>query len=104
MKKWKAYTKTQQAGIFNEGRLIYEDLIAVMPKGSASQEAQEMIKRWREHIEKFWKPEDEQLVALADGYVNEPRFRKFYDNLHPDLAEFIRDAVRIYVGNRKGKG
>jgi len=29
--------------------------------------------------------------------VDEPRFRATFDKMHPALAEFIRDAVKVYV-------
>jgi hypothetical protein len=72
-----------------------------MPKGSGSPEVQAIIARWHRHIEYFWSPKDAQLLGLADGYNDDPRFRAFYDRIHPDLAPFIREAVKVYVKNRK---
>ena len=77
---------------------------AALPKGPASDEAQAAIARWRQHIEYFWMPNDEQLAGLADLYNEDPRFRANFDKLNPRLAEFMREAVRIYVENRGKKG
>jgi hypothetical protein len=49
----------------------------------------------------FWTPSLEQLLALASGYAEDPRFRANFDKMHPQLAEFMRDAVKIYVESKK---
>ncbi|HEY2982111.1 MAG TPA: MerR family transcriptional regulator [Anaerolineales bacterium] len=101
VKKWNAYTPAEKQKIGAEGQAVYTDLLAAMPQGADSPEVQRVIARWHQHIEYFWTPKDEQLLALADGYNEDPRFRAFYDKLHPKMAGFIRDAVKIYVANRK---
>jgi hypothetical protein len=52
-------------------------------------------------MQNFWSPNDEQLVGLADGYNQDARFRANFDKMHPKLAEFMREAVKVYVKNRK---
>jgi hypothetical protein len=49
----------------------------------------------------FWSPNDEQLVGLANGYNEDPRFRANFEKMHPRLAGFMREAVKVYVENRK---
>lgn len=100
-RKWKAYGKEKQQAILAEGNQIYIDLIAAMPKGAASPEAQALVERWRRHMDYFWTPNLEQLLGLANGYVDDPGFRANFDAMHPQLAEFMREAVKIYVENRK---
>ena len=101
VKKWKAYTPAEKERIGAEGQSIYLDLVSAIPKGPASPEAQDGVRRWRKHIEYFWTPNDEHLVGLAGGYNTDPRFRAFFDKIHPELAAFIRDAVVVYVESRK---
>ena len=43
----------------------------------------------------------DQLLALANGYNDDPRFKANFDKIHQQLAEFMRDAVKIYVENKK---
>jgi hypothetical protein len=31
-------------------------------------------------------------------YCDDERFRKYYDNIAPGCAEFLRDAIKIYCG------
>ncbi|MGE5251117.1 MAG: TipAS antibiotic-recognition domain-containing protein [Bacteroidota bacterium] len=36
-----------------------------------------------------------------NGYNDDPRFKVNFDKMHPQLAEFFREAVRIYMDGRK---
>ena len=99
--KWKNYTPAEKQRIGDEGNAVYEDMLKAMPKGASSPEAQACVERWRRHMEYFWVPNDEQLLGLVDGYNTDPRFKANFDRIHPHLAEFMRDAVIVYVKNRK---
>jgi DNA-binding transcriptional MerR regulator len=100
-KKWKSYTTAEKQRIGDEGNAIYQDLIQAMPKGPASPEAQACIERWRKHMDYFWTPTLDQLLGLANLYNEDPRFKANFDKVHPDLAQFMRAAVMVYVKNRK---
>ena len=100
-RKWKAYPAARKGTILAEGRIIYTDMIAAMPKGPESSEAQAIVERWRRHIEYFWTPNEEQLPGLAQSYVDDPRFRANFDKMHSELAVFMCKAVKVYVANRK---
>ncbi len=102
-KKWKAYSPAEKEKIGLEGKAVYADLLAALPEGPTSDVAQSTIARWRKHIEYFWTPSDEQLLGLADLYNEDPRFRGNFDKLSPQLAEFMRQAVKVYVENRKSR-
>jgi DNA-binding transcriptional MerR regulator len=96
-RKWKAYSPAKKEAIMAEGKAIYTELIAAMPKGVSSKEVQALIERWRKHMEYFWTPNLDQLLALAKGYNEEPRFKTNFDKMHPQLAEFMHEAVQVYV-------
>ena len=100
-RKWKAYPAAKKDAIMAEGQAVYTDMIAAMPKGAASTDAQAMVERWRRHLEYFWTPSLEQLLALANGYNDDPRFQANFDKMQPGLAEFMREAVSVYVSNQK---
>jgi DNA-binding transcriptional MerR regulator len=97
IKKWKSYTVAEKQRIGEEGNAVYEDILLAMPRGASSPEAQAAVERWRRHMEYFWVPSDEQLLGLVDGYNNDPRFKANFDKIHPSLARFMREAVRVYV-------
>ena len=99
-KKWKGYTDAEKQRIGEEGNAVYADFLLALPKGPASPEAQACVARWRRHIEYFWVPNEAQLLGLADGYNDDPRFKANFDKIHPGLAAFIREAVRVYVENK----
>lgn len=99
--KWKRYTAAEKQRIGDEGSAVYQALLDALPKGAASPEAQAAVERWRRHIAYFWTPADAQLLGLADGYNDDPRFKANFDQLDPRLAEFLRAAVQVYVQNRQ---
>jgi DNA-binding transcriptional MerR regulator len=100
-KKWKSYSAAKRESIMAEGKAIYVDMIAAMPKGTDSKEIQAIVERWRKHMDYFWTPNLDQLLGLANGYNDDPRFKANFDAMHPKLAEFMREAVQIYVEKRK---
>ena len=100
-RKWKTYSAGKKEAIMAEGKVIYTDMIAAMPKGAASKDVQAIVERWRKHMDYFWTPKLDQLPALANGYNDDPRFKANFDKMHPQLAEFMREAVNVYVTNQK---
>lgn len=69
------------------------------PASDMSQKAVELHKRW---LTFTWnKYSNEAHAGLAQMYVDDERFRAFYDAEQPGTAEFLRDAVHIYTGYKK---
>jgi len=100
-RKWKAYSADQKQRILEESKQIYVELIAAMPQGAESAEAQTLVERWRVNMDYFWMPGLDQLLALASMYGEDPRFRANFDQLDPGLADFMKAAVQVYVAARK---
>ena len=98
-RKWKEYTDAEKQRIGEEGNAIYAAIVEAMLQGADSAKVQECIQRWRDHMNYFWTPNPEQLLAIAEGYSSDPRFKKNFDKVHPGLAEFMGEAVRFYVKN-----
>ncbi len=96
-KKWKNYTPAEKQRIADEGNAVYLRFVKTMPEGPASPEAQACVENWRRHMDYFWTPNEEQLLGLAQGYSSDPRFKANFDKIHPDLAAFVLDAVKIYL-------
>ena len=101
VRKWKSYSAVKKESVMAEGSAIYKDMIAAIPKGAASPEAQAIVERWRKHLDYFWTPNLDQLLALATGYNDDPRFKANFDKMDPRLAEFMRAAVKDYVEKRR---
>ena len=99
--RWRKYTPAEKQRILEEGNAIYTDIVKAIPKGPASPEAQAGIERWRRHMDYFWTPDLEQLLGLAHGYNDDPRFKATFDKIDPRLAPFMLAAVQVYVKSKK---
>lgn len=100
-RKWKSYSAAEKQRIGDEGNQVYTDMVDAMPKGADSAEVQAIVERWRRHMDYFWTPSLEQLLGLADLYNNDPRFKANFDKADPKLAAFMKEAVEVYVKNKK---
>ena len=100
-RKFKSLSAADKQRIFDEGNQVYADLLAAMPKGAASPEVQAIVERWRKHMDYFWTPNLEQLLGLAEMYNSDPRFKANFDKIDPRLAEFMQQAVEVYVKSRQ---
>ena len=94
--RWGSYSEEKRRQIMEEGGENYRLLVAAMPYGPASPQAQEGVARWHQHLRYFYEPTTEILLGLADGYNDDPRFAAFFERIHPDLADFMRQAIKIY--------
>ena len=100
-KKWKSYTKEDKQRIGNEGNTAYEAIVAAIPLGAASPQAQAGVELWRKHMDYFWTPDLEQLTGLVELYNSDARFKSNFDKIDPRLTEFMREAVGVYVKSKK---
>ena len=64
---------------------------------AGSRAVQAIIERWRKRLDYFWTPNLDHLLALANIYNDDPRFKNKFDKMHPQLAKFMREAVNVYV-------
>ncbi len=97
--RWNNYDADQQQAIMDEGNEIYAALAKAVEQGVpvADQRMQDLINRWHEHIKYFYEPSLDMLRGLSEMYIHAPDFRVKFDALHPDLAETMGEAVKIYV-------
>lgn len=69
------------------------------PAGELAQKTAELHKRWLTY---YWSDYSKEAHAgLAQMYVDDDRFKAYYDANQPGAAEFLRDAVHIYTGLKK---
>ena len=95
-RRWNSYTKEHKKQIGIEGEAIYRDLLAHMDKGPSSPEVQQIIARWHQHIRYFYEPTPEILSGLGHGYNEHPGFIATFKKIHPDLPEFLEQAITYY--------
>ena len=81
-RKWKSYSPEKKQAILDEGKQVYLDMIAAMPKGADSPDVQAIVERWRKHMEYFWTPNLDQLLGLATMYGQSPDFKANFDRVY----------------------
>jgi MerR family transcriptional regulator, thiopeptide resistance regulator len=99
IKRWNGYGQARQDSIREEGGQIYRDLAAALEAGKSakSAEVQAMIERWHQHLGYFYEPTLDVLRGLAGGYNSHPDFIAFFHHLHPDLPDYLNEAIIQYV-------
>lgn len=66
------------------------------PASELAQKAADLHKQW---LTFYWTEYSKEAHAgLAQMYVDDERFKAYYDKETPGSAEFLRDAIQIYTG------
>ncbi|MDF2596234.1 MAG: MerR family transcriptional regulator [Clostridia bacterium] len=66
------------------------------PAGELAQKAADLHRQWLTY---YWSDYSKEAhVGLTNMYVQDERFRAYYDEKQPGTAEFLRDAVLVYTG------
>lgn len=66
------------------------------PAGELAQKAAELHRRW---LSFYWGHYSKEAHAgLAQMYVDDERFKAYYDKKQPGAAAFLRDAILVYTG------
>ncbi len=69
------------------------------PASPIAQRAADLHKQWLTY---FWSGYSKEAHAgLAQMYVEDERFRAYYDKKQPGTAAFLRDAILIYTGMKE---
>lgn len=78
-----------------EGDALLEALAQAERGGvePGSPEADELADRHRASIERFYDCSDDMHVCLAEMYLADDRFTRYYDDAEPGLAQFVHDVI-----------
>lgn len=78
-----------------EGDALLADLAAAKRDGVApdSPRARALRARHRESIDRFYDCSDEIHACLAQRYLDDARFTRYYDDVEPGLAQFVHDII-----------
>lgn len=69
------------------------------PQGDLAQKAADLHRQWLSY---YWNSYSKEAHAgLAQMYVDDERFKAYYDAEQPGMAEFLRDAIFVYTGMKK---
>lgn len=94
--KW---NKEEWDYVKNTGDQIHKDLTKAINLNLTpeSEEVQIIIHHHYELQNRFYDLSQEVYIELADLYVQHPDFKKFFDVYHPELIQFIGEAMRYYA-------
>lgn len=62
-------------------------------------DVQLLVRKHYEIILRFYTPTKEVYISLGQLYFEHPDFRKLYDSIHPELAKFLMDSMKIFAEN-----
>jgi MerR family transcriptional regulator, thiopeptide resistance regulator len=89
------YTKDDWRQIEADGDTLLRDLACAKRDGvePGSDRADELAARHRASIERFYDCPPELHIGLAQMYLADERFTRYYDDAEPGLARFVHDIV-----------
>ncbi len=98
-KNIKDWTKADFENIKQQSDVLYKELVKAIQKGFKpdSLEAQKLIAQHFQIIKRFYNPSKGVYTGLGQLYVEHPDFRKLYESYHPDLAQFLADAMKVFA-------
>lgn len=101
VRRWASYSKSEKKAIMEQGGEIYLDFVKAMKAGKTGDAAdvQAIVRRWHENIRHFYEPTPEILRGLPELYTTHPDFIDFFAKIDPDLADYIKEVVPVYVDN-----
>jgi len=96
-------TQTKYDEVTELSEQIKSSLAEAFKNGDASsdlaQKTADLHKRW---LMFYWSEYSKEAHAgIAQMYVEDERFKAYYDEKQPGTAAFLRDAILIYTGMRK---
>ena len=103
MRLWKSYSPEKKQQVMDEGKAVYVDILENMQAGKTpgSPEVQACLVRWHQHMRYFYEPTWAILRGLGQGYAADPNFRATFEKMHPDLPDFLNEAIQVFT---QGKG
>lgn len=98
-KRTKDWDKGDWKGVEKEGNEIYKALGECIKKGLGPRddEVQALISKHYLMINRFYTASKDVYMGLAQLYCEHPGFKKWFENHHPKLVDFIAEAMRVYA-------
>lgn len=95
----KHWNKAQWQKNKTDNDVVYADLVKAIDSGltADSDSVQAIIDRHYKLTCIFWTPNKETYVALAHMYRANADFEAFFDNIHPELLDFMIEAMTQYA-------
>lgn len=95
-RRWKSLTPAEREKFFKNGERITLALRDSMKEEPSSPKVQAIVKEWQEYINFFYECTPEILLGLGHMYIEDPRFRAFYERIDINLPQFFYEAIKSY--------
>lgn len=91
-------TNVQYENMQKLSQQINDSLKAAFMQGDPSSEFAQQVCAWhKEWLGYYWAYYSKEAhLGLAQAYVTDPRFKKYYDDIEKGCAEFLFEALQIY--------
>ncbi|MCF7865001.1 MAG: MerR family transcriptional regulator [Candidatus Pacebacteria bacterium] len=99
-KKMRSMSKEQMDVIKIEGDNILRKAATLVDKDVHSNEVQNLIAEHYKHLSNFYTPTPEMYRGLAEMYIGDTRFKIHFEKYHPELPQFMHDAMIAFVDNK----
>ena len=96
----KNWTDADYDRVKKESDELMKEIVNNMDEGIESLVIQDLIAKWRKNIDQFYDTTIEMCQNLATMYIDDNRFKDYYEKYADGLAQFMHDAIFYYC---KGK-
>jgi MerR family transcriptional regulator, thiopeptide resistance regulator len=87
--------------IKDEGAAILREGVMLINMNIKSEKVQALIASHYKHLLNFYEPTLEMYRGLAEMYVGDSRFRAHFEKYHPQLPQFMHDAILEFIEKNK---
>ncbi len=75
-------------------------MTALVGRDVHDSEVQTVIAEHYKHLSNFYTPNKDMYKGLAEMYIGDTRFKSFFETYHPDLPQFMHDAMMVFVEDK----
>lgn len=69
--------------------------------GVSSGKVQSLVREHYNDLRAFYEPNKKMYLGLAQMYVDDPRFKKHYDDIEQGLAQYLSDSMKVFTKSMK---
>jgi MerR family transcriptional regulator, thiopeptide resistance regulator len=102
LKNWNSYSPERQAHLKEQFNRIPEQMIPFIENGVSDENVQALVLQFHKHMENFYQCSYEILSGLGKMYVYDERFADNYRKVHPNMPEFLNEAIQFYCEGKTG--
>lgn len=99
----KKMTKADMDKLKADANVFMKEVAKAAEEGPASERMQRLVAQHYDGLRTWYEPNLGMYRGLAQMYVDDPRFAKYYDSVKPGLAVIMRDAMLLWADAQEKK-